>query len=242
MTNARHNQLDEKITENSKAVNEITTNVAHLVQKQAVDNLKQSTQWHDSGLLDNKVKAILRRGQLPQLNKLKQYYVVQSDEDEARYVISQCLVEEYAPISSTIKLLDGPCQDETIETHLIWVFGDGADASKAMDALNAILILQDTEVAKAMGSEMDTESRKSRTEIALPWWAALGAMYQTCHRSPTGNRTPWRPLSNESCREQQKPFSLLPRCMNHTSRMACSRGPTDVCVHCKDCQLCHTCM
>ena len=45
-TNARLDQLDEKITENSKAVNEITTNVAHLVQRQAVENLKQSTQWH----------------------------------------------------------------------------------------------------------------------------------------------------------------------------------------------------
>ena len=157
-TNARLDQLDEKITENSKAVNEITTNVAHLVQKQAVDKLKQSTQWHDRGLLDKKAKAILRRGQLPKLNKLKQYYVVQPDEDEAQYVISQCLVEEYAPISSTIKLLDGPCQDETIETHPIWVFGAVADASKAMDALYAILIIQDAEVAKAMGSEMDTTS------------------------------------------------------------------------------------
>ena len=160
-------------------MNEITSNVAHLLQKQAVDNLKQSTQWHDCGLLDAKVKAILRRGQLPKLNKLKQYYVVQPDEDDARYVISQCLVEDYAPISSTIKLLHGPYQDETIETHPIWVFEDVADASKAMDALNAILIIQDAEVAKPMGSEMDTESSKSRTEIALPWWAALGALYET---------------------------------------------------------------
>ena len=37
--NARLDQLDEKITERSKALKETTTNVAHLVQKQAVDNL-----------------------------------------------------------------------------------------------------------------------------------------------------------------------------------------------------------
>jgi len=157
-TNARLDQLDEKITENSKAVGDITTNVAHLVQKQAVENMKQSNQWHDCGLLDKKAKSILRRRQLPKLNKLKQYYVIQPDEDEARYVVSQCLIEEYGPIASTIKLLDGPCREETVETHPIWVFGDVADASKAMDALNAIPTIQDAEVAKAMGSEMDTEA------------------------------------------------------------------------------------
>ena len=120
--------------------------------------MKQSNQWHDCGILDNKAKSILRRGQLPKLNELKQYYVIQPDEDETRYVVSQCLTEEYGPIASPIKLLDEPCREETVETHPIWVFGDVADASKAMDALNAILTIQDAEVAKAMGSEMDTEA------------------------------------------------------------------------------------
>ena len=67
-------------------------------------------------------------------------------------------MEKYGPISSAIRLLDGPSRDETAETHPIWVFSEVADATKAMDALNAILELQDIEVAKAMGAEMDAES------------------------------------------------------------------------------------
>ena len=142
-------------------------------------------------------------------------------------MISQCLMEEYAPISSTIKFLDGPCQDETRETHPIWVFWDVADASKAMDALNAILIVQDSEVATPMGSEMDTESSKSRTEIALPWWAAPGALYETYYRRASPK--PYRKsdaLASPICRilsaatetifsiaevyESQKPYGMLP--------------------------------
>ena len=87
-TNVRLDQLDKKITQNSKAITEITTNVNHLVQKQAVESMTQSSRWHDCGLLDKQVKAALRHGQLLKLNKLKQYYVIQPDDDETRYVIS----------------------------------------------------------------------------------------------------------------------------------------------------------
>ena len=65
--------------------------------------------------------------------------------------MSQCLIEEYGLIASTIKLLDGPCRGETVETHPIWVFGDVADASKAMDALNAILTIEDAKWPKPWG-------------------------------------------------------------------------------------------